>query len=367
MNSEELIHLISRLQYLPKPDKEILIDGAKNGYGYAEILLPTLSIFSKLPIHGNLDNIAFSLITKETLFYASLNLKSNLGVFFDEHKKLVFNSRFYLTNLKSFLLNIDACLYHLFNLKVEEPFDIGGGFCAIEKWFVTYGHFKDETYNLANFLTRLPASCAFKAFLDYPVDSDLDTDKFKYNANFEVIDKTIFGTTSFNSYKQKGKVLKLNNLICLHNGAGSNCFHSFPINISEKIKSEILMLKEKQRSGPRKVIITRSASYRDIENKVEVERFLVERGYTLVNPEKISYHDLVCTLANTESAIFYYGSALTNMVYLSPMAKVFILKSQSYMPEKISLWAKVISSYKLDVSEIYSVSNVIDLACLDHL
>ena len=133
--SEELIANISSLQFLPAPDKDILIDGAKIGYGHAQQLLPSLSIFSKLPTHGKLADMPFSLIANKTLYYAGVNLKSNLGIFFDDQKKLVFNSRFYLTNLKGFLHDIDACLYHVDILKVEEALDIGGGFCSIEKWF----------------------------------------------------------------------------------------------------------------------------------------------------------------------------------------------------------------------------------------
>jgi hypothetical protein len=246
---------------------------------------------------------------------------------------------------------------------VDEPFDIGGGFCAIEKWFFTYGHFKDEAFNLANFMSKHPLAFGCKPFLDYPLDDDLDTEKFKHNANYEFIDKCIFGSSSFNAYNYKGRVLRLNDLLCVHNGAGSDCFHSFPVNISERIKSRFID-RDVRYSGPEKAMITRSESYRDIENKSDVENFLVERGYALINPELISYRDLVCILANVQSAFFYYGSALTNLVYLPPKAKVFVLKSQSYMPENLSLWSKVINSYDIEVSEVYSDSNIIDLACL---
>lgn len=87
MTSKELVDLISSLRYLPKVDKEILIDGAMVGYGHAEALLPTLSIFSKLSTIESLGGITFSKIADEPLFYAGFNLKSNLGLFSIKIKK----------------------------------------------------------------------------------------------------------------------------------------------------------------------------------------------------------------------------------------------------------------------------------------
>jgi len=88
---------------------------------------------------------------------------------------------------------------------------------------------------------------------------------------------------------------------------------------------------------------------------------MVNEGFVLANPEQLSYQELVCMLSHAECAVFYYGSALTNMVYLPPKSRVFILKSQSYMSENISLWSKLISSYELHVSEIKADTNVIEI------
>ena len=63
----------------------------------------------------------------------------------------------------------------------------------------------------------------------------------------------------------------------------------------------------------------------------------------------------------------YWGSVMTNMVYFKNDARVFILKSKSYLHENMSLWQKVTNDYHLDVVEIPAVDNMIreeDLARL---
>jgi hypothetical protein len=359
---EYLVGKISDLQLLPQADKDTLLEGARISYGHAQALLPRLSIFSKIPINGILDDFEFTLITGEPIYYAGISLKSNLAIFFDGKKKIIFNSRYYLTHLNGFLENIDSCLNHLQELKLDDAVNIGSSFCTIEKWFYTYGHFKDEAYNIGSFLSKLPSDCNFKALLDYPEDSGLDTPNFKHNANYRVIDKLIFNNNSLNAYNAKGGLLRLNDLVCISNGFNSRTFHSFHVPISKRIKSQISVVQPG--SSGKSVVVTRSNSYRDIGNKLEVEQLLVERGFSLVNPEQISYDNLIRTLSAADCAFFYYGSALTNMVYLPPRAKVFILKSESYMSENIDLWSKVIATYELRVTEILAHSNVIDLDVL---
>jgi hypothetical protein len=357
--TQGLVSSIARLQLLPNDDKEILIEAARIGYGHAEEALQRLSIFSRLPTPGRIGDIEFTLITGEEIYYAGLNLKSNLGVFLDHEKKLLYGSRFYLSHLASFINNIDACLFHAHRLSLDDHLDVGKGFCAIEKWFPTYGHYKDEVFTLSDFISRLPSCWELRAFLDYPIDAGLNTPSFTFNPNYQSIDALVFGSTSFNSYSSQGTVLRLSDLFCLRNRFTSKCFHSFPKDVTSRIRSQLSV--PIQNPIPSKIFVTRSKSYRDIANKSQVEEYMVNEGFVLANPEQLSYQELVCMLSHAECAVFYYGSALTNMVYLPPKSRVFILKSQSYMSENISLWSKLISSYELHVSEIKADTNVIEI------
>ena len=203
------------------------------------------------------------------------------------------------------------------------------------------------------------------ALLDYPVDDRMDTATFRSNANYQKIDRLIFGDRSLNPYRYGDKVLKLRNLTLVENGFNSKIFHSFPESISDHIRRQVVDANTP--AGPERIFLTRSSSYRDIANKTATEAYFVRAGFMLINPEDITYEELVEQARNASMVAMYWGSAMTNMVYFKNNARVFILKSQSYLPEKMSLWQKVIDGYRLDVVEIPAVDNMIreeDLARL---
>jgi len=362
---KSILAQIDAIQLLPPDDKDLLRSHFSLGYGHAEQRLPELSIFSKLPTRKEWGNYTYTDLHGVDIYYAGLFPKTNLCLFVDEDRKILPSGRFYLSHLGSFIRNIDPCLYHLSRTDFTQFEDIGSDYVAIEKWFITYGHFKDEAYSLGHFLNGHPGMCARTALLDYPVDDRMNTAAFRSNANYQKIDRLIFGDRSLNSYRYGDKVLKLRNLTLVENGYTSKTFHSFPESISDHIRRQVI--DDNAPAGPERIFLTRSSSYRDIANKTAAESYFVRAGFTLINPEDITYEELVKQARNASMVAMYWGSAMTNMVYFKNNARVFILKSQSYLPEKMSLWQKVIDGYRLNVVEIPAVDNMIreeDLARL---
>jgi len=361
-----MIEKIRSLRYLPDEDKETLCHYVAISYGHGQHHLPELSIFSKDFIAKSFQNYQYDEIVGRDIFYAGLYPRSNLSIFVDQFKKIFFHSRFYFTHLNAFVENIDACLFHIQKLDMDNCVDIGSDILSIEKWFKSYGHFKDEAYTLGDFLYHHPETSQHRVLLDYPNDGATDTASFKFNPNYINIDRLIFGDRSINAYNYQNKILKLRNLKLIANGFNSQTFHSFPPSVCERIRRQVV--NSDTPPGPARIFLTRSNSYRDIGNKAEVEEYFVRAGFTLINPEDITYEELVRHARNTDVVAMYFGSAMTNMCYFKSNTKVFILKSQSYLDEKLSLWSKVIANYHLDIKEVPAVDNVIrpdDLAALD--
>ena len=362
---KSILAQIDAIQLLSPDDKDLLRSHFSLGYGHAEQSLPELSIFSKLPIRKEWGNYTYADLHGVDIYYAGLFPKTNLCLFVDEDRKILPSSRFYLNHLGSFIRNIDPCLHHLSRTDFTHFEDIGSDYVAIQKWFITYGHFKDEAYSLGHFLNCHPEMRDHTALLDYPVDDRMNTATFRSNANYQKIDRLIFGDRSLNPYRYGDKVLKLRNLTLVENGFNSKIFHSFPESISDHIRRQVVDANTP--AGPERIFLTRSSSYRDIANKTATEAYFVRAGFMLINPEDITYEQLVEQARNASMVAMYWGSAMTNMVYFKNNARVFILKSQSYLPEKMSLWQKVINDYHLDVVEIPAVDNMIreeDLARL---
>ena len=178
---------------------DLLYEWSDNGWGAIQANLHTLSIFKTCPPSQFLNDYKFSLYSGEPIFYCGFYNKGNLSIFFDINKKIIFNSRFYLTHLDSFFKNIDACLHHLDKVNFSSLIEIYSPVVAIEKWFISYGHFKDEAYNLGEILsdTSIPQNAI--ALLDYPTDERLNHASFSFSSNYQKIEKLIFESRSLNA------------------------------------------------------------------------------------------------------------------------------------------------------------------------
>ena len=355
---------ISALKLLPPEDKDFLLNLIPKGYKSMEESLQELSIFRRNITLKESEHYVLSECEDFDVYYAGIYPGTNLGIFFDNDKKIIFGCRFFLSHLNAFINNIDACLHHLKNIKIDErnQIDIGSNFIVVEKWFSTYGHFQDEIFQLADLLS-FEKYFNHRGILDYPNDAKINQREFRFNYNYMNIDYHILGSRSLNIYNFKNSVVKLNNLTIVHNKFKSANFHSFPKRVVERLLTKLSISKSDfSYSG---IFLTRSNSYRDIINKNNVEQDLVSRNFLLVNPENVSYEELIKLVNSASTIVMYYGSALTNMVYFPEKCNVFILKSESYMTEQIDLWSKLIMNYNLDVQEIYSTDNIIDIEKLN--
>lgn len=358
---ESMLEKLEQLVLLPQDDKNVLREALSVSYGHAESKIKDLSIFLKDAKECSIGIYKFRRFY-ENLYYCGFYNKKNLGLFFDENKKILFGSRHYLTHLHSFLQQIDACLENITNCDISKARCFGGGYIAVEKWFYTYGHFKDEIFTLANFADLLNEPFR-KVLLDYPSDKRLNTESFSSNSNYELIKNLIFGQRALNTYEFGDQVLLINDLVLVENGFDSEAFHSFPPSVTNRIRSAI---SHSNNMYNKYIFVTRSASYRDIANKNEVETKFISSGYELLNPELVSYEELVYALSTAERVAMYYGSAMTNLIYAPKGAKITILKAQSYMEENLDLWRKVIRDYLLDVTVVDAEDNVINLAEIDY-
>jgi len=359
---------VRALKCLSDGEKEKLSAAWAESHDRAEACLPSLSLFSQKTTRGAFGKFSFERVLGEVYYLGKYS--GDLGIFVDSEKRLIFSSKYYFSHLESFFQNIDAIQDQINNIDFSKTIDIGNNYVSIEKWFITYGHFKDEAYSLGHFLRSYPDVENFSAIVDYPIDERLDTPSFQHNLNYMKIDRFIFGEQSLNAYCFKGRPLKLRNLYLVNNHIKSETFHSFPPAISERIKGQVSsrgLVVPSNIAASGKVFLTRSQSYRDIANKVEIELAARSKGFTIVNPEDITYEEMVNILASAKTVIMYYGSAMTNLVYMPPSTKVFILKSASYLHESLDLWAKIISAYALNIKEVPAIENVIPLSELTRI
>ena len=176
-------------------------------------------------------------------------------------------------------------------------------------------------------------------FLHFPLGDCL----FIYK-NYPNISNILFKDKFINPYNLANKeeninMLEVKNLYLIRNRITDITFHSFPTIPRNLIKDSIEIGdnddKYKSIQNSQKCFITRSIENsgvlnRCLSNQLEIENILERNSFVIINPEKISFDDLINNLRFPTLIVITWGSALTNLNFLNPKTKVFILKSKNY-------------------------------------
>jgi hypothetical protein len=365
---EEIINNLDILNY---DDKQILIRAMQSHMDIK--ILQTMSIFSQLGNFKNIDEYEyFETNSEEEIFYSKIN---NYDIFFDKNKKIIYPSRYF------FSLDIDLFINHLkiilnmFNnldLNSSNIKYIGNNIISIEKWFMTYGHFMDEIYILSDFNEKIEKKTNEKFIC---LNSYCETSNINYNKdNYDKLSKYLFNNC-INPYSFNEDILRMTNVkLIIHNTQHKylNTFHSFPKNIRDKVYekcNEIVYKNQTKIEIHKNIFISRGIAThmpRNLYNQKEIEVFLSDNNYTLINPENVSLEIFINTIKEADNIFITWGGALVNMVYLKPKTNVIILKSKSYIHENIWLFQKIIDTYQLNITIIEcDDENKIDTAIIN--
>jgi hypothetical protein len=321
--------------------------------------LINMSIFSTNGVYKqNGKYLTFESNIDSNIYYISEN-----GLFVDEHKKILFYSRYYLGLFEHYIQEIDNIINLINDIDLTIHEDIGSNIVSIQRWFETYGHFTDELFNIADYIHI--NNINHKPLLDYPTT---DKPHFKANTNYNFIDNLLFNKHSINAYTlNKNKVLKLQNLVLIYNFIIASTFHSFPIIIRDKILHSITTPTNILTKSTH-IMITRGKALhlpRNLYNQSEIENKLSDNNYNIINPELLSLPDFINSIKHADKVFITWGGALTNLIYLKPNTQVYILKSKSYEREYITLFNKIIQTYNLNIQVLIHENNILPLSLID--
>ena len=339
---------INNLDFLNDNDKSILLKAYYNNMDMK--ILQYMSIFSQQGNFKKIDEYEFfETFENEEIYF----LKNCWDIFVDKNKKILLPNRYFFScGINLFIQFIKIILNQLktISLNSEEIKDIGSNVISIEKWFETFGHFKDETFILADFyekIIKINPDFLLICFNSYRyIDNIINYDK----KNYDELSKFLF-IKHINAYSINDNIIKMKNLkLIVHNMSSLyiNSFHSFPKCIRDKVydKVEIKVIQNNKTTEKYKnIFITRNTALhlpRNLSNQKEIEEYLSSVGYFILNPEDISLEKLINTIKYAENIYITWGGALVNMIYLQPNTNVTILKSKSYIQETLYLFQKII-------------------------
>jgi capsular polysaccharide biosynthesis protein len=84
---------------------------------------------------------------------------------------------------------------------------------------------------------------------------------------------------------------------------------------------------ENKVSFPEKVYLRRASGVRKVVNIDELEKVLVENGFGIVEPEKLSFLEQIQLFSNAKVVIGSSGAALANIIFCPPESKIYIIIS----------------------------------------
>lgn len=76
-----------------------------------------------------------------------------------------------------------------------------------------------------------------------------------------------------------------------------------------------------------KVWVKRNSKYRNLSNAEEIETALIARGFTVIEPEKLSFIEQVKIFSNAEVVVGATGAAFANLIFCKSDARIIILIS----------------------------------------
>lgn len=100
---------------------------------------------------------------------------------------------------------------------------------------------------------------------------------------------------------------------------------------------------------PKKIYLRRNSGLRNVLNADEVERTLLQQGYTIFEPEKLSFKEQFLLFQNADSIISVTGAALANCIFCKPGTEVTVLMSD-HKEMIYHYWSNMLSPLGVNVN-----------------
>jgi hypothetical protein len=342
-----------QLSCLSKQDKAIFLEAVedhKAGRGFRHAY--TMSIFSsrgELKLNGD---YTYRDLAGEKLFYINRAISRAGPLILDCEGRIVPESNIMLgyhhlllQHIHGFLLLSGSIPLDQATIAFNEPS------LAIQSWFITYGHFHDEVYALADFQQTREEEAT--VILDYPPSDSMHLD-YKTSPNYERLQTLALGHSACNAFEAGSVPIRLAGLSLISHMIDVPTFHLFP----EKIRDTLVdRTSGYQPHSSNVIFVSRQIAQhlpRNIANQDKLEDACRSSGILVCYPEQLSFDRLVRRLNAAQVVIITWGGALTNLVYLAKGASVLILKSKSYSHESLELFNKIIQQRGLKINVIES-------------
>ena len=279
-----------------------------------------------------LDKYEYFESDKEFYYHKSLN------IIFDNDKNVLSFSNILTTNDNNHFKNCENNIKHI---DLTLNYKTYNNIICIQHWYNTYGHFKDELFNLYNFYTLFNNN-NFNVMMNYKKIPHIG---YSFD-NYDILTNLLFESSNFiNIANTNDTIIKINHLILIKHHIISPMFHMFPEIPKKKILSTI---KPNYTNFNPNIFITRGKALhmkRNLDNQSEIEEHFVKLNYNVINPEVIDIESLIHQIKYAKNIYITWGGAMVNLCYVNPNANIYLLQSLSYNNEDIFFIFKFLKTY----------------------
>jgi len=107
---------------------------------------------------------------------------------------------------------------------------------------------------------------------------------------------------------------------------------------------------------PKKVFLRRNSGLRNIANAHEVEQCFTEHGFTIIEPEKLSFLEQVAVMRHADVVAGATGAAMANFIFCKPGTQIIVLLGQhKAMP--YGYWRGLAASAQCNLTYIFGRIN----------
>lgn len=322
-----------------------------------------LDIFSKNQVIKTLGDYSYIEPTCDVYYI------KNLDLFVDEDKKLFLFSNWKFQNEYYFLEHIDTIIESLKNYDLKKAIELEDSYLWCQRWFCSYGHFCDDCFNNFNFKYQ-----SNKKFDNYSVLIEFHNNQEenngyripKNNHNYRNICNYLFNDKYYNPNDSKAcDLYKLKKIVLISNSYHDPTFHKFPKSARNFIISKISNTTETHPN----LFLTRSEGLhmkRLLDNMADIEKYMKEKNFNILNPENTNYLELVRNIKNAKKLILTWGGALVLLMYASKDAQITIIQGKYYGDENLGVIKNLLANYELkNISVIKVPTNILDLKLLN--
>lgn len=295
------------------------------------------------------NNYNYIEVTDEELYYVTC---MNIGLFVNRKKQIIMHSYQLFMNIEHIKPQLKNILQCLNNIDLETNIlEINKNIICVQKFNDLYGHYKDEIFCLNDFYDNfLNTNSTYSQY--YPL---IDFKENSFTQNYSDIANLLFDDKWINPNKFNN-IIKIKNLIIVEHHYNLDTFHLFPFYSKNKILNRISNCNNDNIN----IFLTRKKCphiNRNIDNIEDINIFLSNNNFIIINPENISYVELIKYIRQAKKIVVTWGSALVNLIYADNHTNIYVLKSNSYKNEGVGIFRNLIKNYKLNIRVIECDNN----------